>query len=70
MQTSQCYRMYLEYCSNRTICLTPKPQCLLLERDRDYSESETWRITIDFNLSTYHEVISIVKADIFTVEQQ
>ena len=32
--------------------------------------SDTWRIALDFNLSTYYEVISTVKADIFSVEQQ
>ena len=36
----------------------------------DILTSDTWCIAIDFNLSTYHEIISIVKADIFTVKQQ
>jgi len=32
--------------------------------------SDTWRIALDFNLSTYYEVIYTVKADIFSVEKQ
>jgi len=34
------------------------------------SAGDTWRIALHFNLSTYHEIISNVKAVIFSVEQQ
>ena len=30
----------------------------------------TWRIALDFNLSTYYEIISTVRADIFFVKEQ
>jgi len=42
----------------------------LLKESDIFLTSDIWRIALDFNLSTYHEIISIVKADIFFVEQQ
>jgi len=30
----------------------------------------TWRIAVDFNLSMYHDVISTVTTDLFTLEHQ
>jgi hypothetical protein len=43
---------------------------ILLKEFDIFLTSDTWRIALDFNLSTYYEVISTVKADIFSVEQQ
>ena len=43
---------------------------VLLKESDIFLTSDTWRIALDFNLSTYYEVISTVKADIFSVEQQ
>jgi hypothetical protein len=31
---------------------------------------DTWRVALDFNLSTYHEIIATGKDDLFSVEQQ
>ena len=42
----------------------------LLKESDIFLTSDTWRIALDFNLSTYYEIISTVKADIFSVEQQ
>ena len=43
---------------------------VLLKESDIFLTSDTWRIALDFNLSTYYEIISTVKADIFSVEQQ
>jgi hypothetical protein len=43
---------------------------LLLKESDIFLTSDTWRIALDFNLSTYHAMISTVIADIFSVEQQ
>ena len=43
---------------------------VVLKESDIFLTSDTWRIALDFNLSTYYEVISTVKADIFSVEQQ
>ena len=32
--------------------------------------SDTWRIALNFDLSTYHEIISTIRKDLFSVEQQ
>jgi hypothetical protein len=48
----------------------PLTNTVFLLKENDIVKSDTWRIAIDFNLSKYHEVTSIVKADIFTVQQQ
>ena len=62
--------MYLEYSSSRTICPIPKPHCLLLERDRN-SDKRHLAHRDRFHFRYYcHDVIFIVKAAIFTVEQQ
>ena len=42
----------------------------LLKESDIFLTSDTWRVALDFNLSTYHEIISTVKADIFSVEQK
>ena len=31
--------------------------------------SDIWRVVLNIDLSTYHEVISTVRADLFSVEQ-
>jgi len=43
---------------------------ILLKESDIFLTSDTWRITLDLNLSMYYEIISTVKADIFSVEQQ
>ena len=43
---------------------------VLLKESDIFLTSDTWRIALDFNLSTYYEVISTVIADIFSVEQK
>jgi len=43
---------------------------VLLKESDIFLTSDTWRIALHFNLSTYYEVISTVKADIFSVEQK
>jgi hypothetical protein len=47
-----------------------KHSVVLLKESDIFLTSDTWHIALDFNLSTYYEVISAVKADIFSVEQQ
>ena len=32
--------------------------------------SDTWRIALNIDLSTYHEIISTIRTDLFLVEQQ
>jgi len=43
---------------------------VLLKESDIFLTSDTWCISLDFNLSTYHEIISTVKADIFSVDLQ
>ena len=43
---------------------------VLLKESDIFLTSDTWHIALDFNLSKYYEVISTVKAEIFSVEQQ
>jgi hypothetical protein len=62
--------MYFEYCSSRTICPAPKPHCLLLETDRHFDELHLVHCDIFYLRCYCHKVISIVNADIFTVEQE
>jgi hypothetical protein len=48
----------------------PLNHSVILLKESDIFLSDTWRIALDFNLSMYYKVISTVKADIFSVEQQ
>jgi len=43
---------------------------VLLKEYDIFLTCDTWRIALDFNLSTYYEVISAVNADSFSVKQQ
>jgi len=43
---------------------------VLLKESDIFLASGAWRIALDYNLSTYYEVISTVKADIFSIEKQ
>jgi hypothetical protein len=48
----------------------PLNHSVILFKESDiFFMSDTWRIALDFNLSMYYEIISNVKADIFSVEQ-
>ena len=68
MQNSVCYRMYLECCSRRSICLTPKPERLLFERNRHYSDERKMahRNRLQFK---YVSQINFYCQNTFTVEQ-
>jgi hypothetical protein len=49
----------------------PLNHSVILSKETDvFLTSDTWHIALHFNLSAYYEVISTVKADIFSVEQQ
>jgi hypothetical protein len=61
--------MRFEYYTSRTSCSTFEPQFILRETDI-YLTNDIWRIAVDFNLSMYHDVISTVTTDLFTLEHQ
>jgi len=44
---------------------------VIFRKERDFILSnDQWRVAVDVNLSTYHEVLSTVKSDLLAVEQQ
>jgi hypothetical protein len=39
-------------------------------KERDVLSNDQWRVAVNVNLSTYHEVLSTVKSDLLAIEQQ
>jgi len=49
----------------------PLNYSVIFVKERDVILSnDQWRVAVNVNLSTYHEVLSIVKSDLLAVEQQ
>jgi hypothetical protein len=68
------YTLYVTGCVLSIVVAEPFVQPLnhsviLLKESDIFLTSDTWCIALDFNLSMYYEIISNVKADIFSVEQ-
>jgi len=49
---------------------TFKHSVVFLKETEIFFTSDIWRITLYFDLSTYHQIISTIRTDLFSVEQQ
>ena len=48
----------------------PLNHSFIFVKERDVLSNDQWRVAVNVNLSTYHEVLSAVKSDLLAVEQQ
>ena len=56
-----CWQLYVQPLNHSVIFV--KERDVILSKDQ-------WRVAVNVNLNTYHEVLSIVKSDLLAVEQQ
>ena len=65
-----CYRNFAEYDRSSTIVQSLHQTVFFLKETDIVLTSDEWRIALNIDLSTYHDIIATVKSDLLLVEQQ